>query len=266
MRAAGLLLSMWLGLSFATPVQAWSAFGHRLVGLLAQEQLSDGVRMQVDELLMLESGADLGTIAAWADGVRGEPRYAHTGPLHYVNFKDGSCKYKARRDCPNGACVIDGLSHYTRILGDVTESPEARLEALKFVVHLVGDVHQPFHAGNRDDRGGNRFQVRVGKEGTNLHSAWDFHVLKSARLGMTGYRARLGPRVVTTSPVPMDFVAWAEESCALIDTEELYPARQGNLPAGYLKSKRPLAERQIVLAAARLAELLETTLGLPAKD
>ena len=264
MRAAGLLV-LWLGMLVATPVQAWSAFGHRLVGLLAQEQLSDGVRIQVDELLMLEPGANLGTIAAWADGVRGEPKYAHTGPLHYVNFKDGSCRYKARRDCPNGACVIGGLSHYTGILGDVTKSPEARLEALKFVVHLVGDVHQPFHAGNRDDRGGNRFQVRVGKEGTNLHSVWDFHVLKSARLGMAGYRAHLAPYVATASLAPRDFAAWAEESCALIDTEALYPARQGNLPADYLKSKRPLAERQIVLAAARLAELLETTLGLSVK-
>lgn len=260
---------IWIALAcagwlVATPAQAWSAFGHRLVAVLAQDQLSDPARAQLDALLAQEPGADIGTIASWPDEIRAQPGYEHTGPYHYVNFKDGSCQYVAARDCAGDACVIEALPKYEAVLADRRRPDAQRLIALKFVVHLVGDVHQPFHAGNRDDRGGNQFQVRVGKQGTNLHGVWDYHVLDSAGLKLKAYRQRLQPRVAATLAAPTDatnVVDWAEASCALLDSENLYPKRPGNLPKGYMEQKRPLAEAQIVAAAARLALILEKALG-----
>lgn len=256
---------VWMALACAgwlltTPAQAWSAFGHRLVALLAQDQLSAPARAELDALLAREPGADIGTIASWPDEIRSQPGYEHTGPFHYVNFKDGTCRYVAARDCPQGACIVAALPHYEAVLADRSQPAARRLEALKFLVHLVGDVHQPFHAGNRDDRGGNRFQVRVGKQGTNLHGVWDYHVLNSAGLNLYAYHKRLAPRVAATPTGSMDVVDWAEDSCALLDNEQLYPRRPGRLPAGYLTHKRPVAESQIVLAAARLAAVLEAAL------
>lgn len=256
---------VWMALACAgwlvtTPAHAWSAFGHRLVALLAQDQLSDPARAELDALLAQEKGADIGTIASWPDEIRSQRGYEHTAPFHYVNFKSGTCDYIAARDCPNGACIIAALPKYEVVLADRSQSAARRLEALKFVVHLVGDVHQPFHAGNRDDRGGNQFQVRVGKQGSNLHGVWDYHVLNSAGLNLKAYRKRLAPRVAATTTGRMNVIDWAEASCALLDREQLYPRRPGKLPAGYLEQKRPVAESQIVLAAARLAAVLEATL------
>ena len=266
---------IWMALAcagwlIATPAQAWSAFGHRLVALLAQDQLSDPARAQLDALLEQEPDANIGTIASWPDEIRAQPGYEHTGAFHYVNFKDRSgqkdrsCQYVAARDCAGGACVVAALPQHHAELSDRGRSDAERLIALKFVVHLVGDVHQPFHAGNRDDRGGNQFQVRVGEQGTNLHGVWDYHVLNSAGLKLKAYRKRLEPRVAATLAAATDatnVVDWAEASCALLDSENLYPKRPGNLPEGYLEQKRPLAEAQIVAAAARLALILEKALG-----
>lgn len=245
----------------APPAMAWSAFGHRLVALLAYDQLSPTARSQVDALLALEPGADIATIAPWPDEIRKNPGYEHTGPFHYVNFPAGSCQYAAARDCPGGACISAALPRYQAVLGDPGNPAQERLEALKFVVHLAGDVHQPMHAGNRDDRGGNQFQVRVGKEGTNLHAVWDYHLLKSSGLRLNQYRRELAARVAATEHGPLDAVAWAEASCKLLDSAAIYPRRPGTLPRGYLDQQRPLAEQQIVLAAARLAALLESSLG-----
>lgn len=253
-----LACAAWLA---PAPAQAWAAFGHRLVALLAQEQLSDSTRTEVDLLLAQESGADLGAIAAWPDEIRQRPGYERTGPFHYVNIKDAGCHYVATRDCPDGACIVVALPRYLQTLGDRSQPLLLRLEALKFVVHLVGDVHQPLHAGNRDDRGGNDFQTNLKGEGTNLHAVWDYHILRRADLNMSAYRRRLRPRVEATPINSLDVVEWTQASCALIDQQNLYPRRPGKLPAAYLEQKRPIAEQQIVLAAARLAAVLNQALG-----
>lgn len=261
MRGPILATVLWMGLLAAAPVQAWSAFGHRLVGLLAQDQVAPATRAELDELLALEPGADLGTIAAWADEIRDQPEYRHTAPFHYVNFHDGSCRFDAARDCANGNCIIGALTHYTQVLGDPSHPAAERLDALKFVVHFAGDIHQPMHAGNRDDRGGNRVQISLDGEGTNLHAVWDYHLLRSAGLEMQQYRAQLGPQVAQTRVEPMDFAAWAQSSCVLLDRAAIYPPRAGRLPTGYLERQRPLAEARITLAAARLAALLDRSLA-----
>lgn len=261
---AGLLLAGTL--LFAPPAAAWSAFGHRLVAQLAYNQLSAPVRRQVDALLALEPGADIASIAPWPDEIRKQPGYERTGPFHYVNFPQHSCRYDAARDCPDGACIVAALPRYIDTLGDANRSDPERLEALKFVVHLVGDAHQPLHAGNRPDRGGNRFQIQLqprgpGKsEGTNLHAVWDYHILRSAERDMRQWLAALEPAVAAATTGNGDVREWAEASCALLDQEHLYPARPGKLSQAWLEQKRPIAEHQIVLAAARLAKVLERAL------
>lgn len=245
----------------SAPVQAWSGFGHRLVGLLAQEQLSEGARAQVDMLLEDEPGADLGTIAAWADEIREQPEYRSTAPFHYVNFPPNSCDYQPARDCPEDACIIAALERYRDVLADASQPLEVRREALKFVVHFTGDVHQPMHAGNRGDRGGNRFQVNIDGKGSNLHAVWDFHLLNSAGLKMKQWRERLTPRVTAADVTTMQVADWAEESCAALEAPGVYPNRAGQLPDAYLETHRPIAEQRVVLAAARLAALLEQALA-----
>ena len=245
--------------SLAPAAQAWSEFGHRLVGELAWRQLSPGARAQVDELLRGEAEPTLAGVAAWPDTIRELPGYEHTGPFHYVRINDPACVFERARDCRDESCVVGAIERYRAVLADRSRPRAERAEALKFVVHFVGDVHQPLHAGHRADKGGNDFQINLGGEGTNLHSVWDYHVLRSANLDFDGWVAKLA----TPPAVPMRSspAQWAEASCRATNEADFYPRRPGKLSPGYLQAHRALAERRLREAAAELAAVLETALG-----
>ncbi len=257
----------------AAPAQAWSALGHRMVGDLAELHLQDAARAEVNRLLDGEDEPTLGGIAAWADALRyNDPgRFRISSRWHYINARGGGCDFVETRDCADGGCVVSAINAQRRILADTRQSRAARRDALKFIVHFVGDVHQPLHAGPREDSGGNGFQVSLRREGgsarargTNLHTLWDSHLLASAGLARVPYVARLRPRMqgfiraaAGTDIRPLD---WARESCLLVESEYLYPASR-NIGPDYLDAHRPLAEQRILLAAARLAALLNRDLA-----
>ena len=264
----------------AAPASAWGELGHRLVGQLAQPLLTPRAAAGIAELLHGEPDPTLAGIANWADTMRAsEPeRFKATSRWHYINFSPGSCRFDATRDCADGACVVGAIETQRRILADRRQSIEARRDALKFIVHLVGDVHQPLHAGNRPDRGGNDFPIllRTGippeeyarehyKDGvmeTQLHSVWDHYVLASAGLMPTEYAARLAPSVRLPWTSQGGPRAWAAESCRLIDRDSIYPPDH-DLDQRYLDAMRPLAERRVRQAAGRLAQLLNAVFANP---
>lgn len=258
-----LLIVAMLALTGSPQVAAFSADGHRIVAELAQRQLSSGARSGVDALLAGTQDSSLADIATWPDEVRDLPEYTWSARLHYVNFpRDADCRYRAIRDCPDGKCVVGAIERYALTLGDQRKPVAERREALKFLVHFVGDIHQPLHAGYADDRGGNLFQVYYVGRGSNLHSVWDGGILRQSRLAWRDYvdllatrRADGDNRWSTRAPQQ-----WAEASCRLLGEAEVYPRRPGKLPAGYAEKQLPVVERQIVLAAARLAALLNTVL------
>jgi len=238
---------------------AWGPSGHRMVAELAQARLQPGTAAQVRSLIGSPSLAD---IATWADDLREDPSRRALGrataPLHYINFGGADCRYDAARDCPGGSCVVGGIERYAGVLGDRTRSKEERAEALRFVVHLVADAHQPLHAGYRADRGGNRFQVQLDGRGTNLHAVWDTPVLASRRLGWRRHArelARMPLPAATGTPA-----RWAEESCRMTRDDGIYPAAH-RVDKRYLTRMRPLAEYRVRSAAARLAAVLERSLA-----
>jgi hypothetical protein len=153
------LLAACLSLLLAAlpiPAGAWGSQGHQVVANLAQAQLSAKAKREVDRLLFLEPGQTLASISTWAD----EHRSPATAAWHYVNFPKNSCAYSADRDCPDGQCVVAAIDRHRDILAS-TAADEVRLRALKYLVHLVADVHQPLHAGYGEDRGGNSYQLQA---------------------------------------------------------------------------------------------------------
>ncbi len=279
MRALPVLI---LGLVFSAPVLAWSALGHRLVGELAGRHLEPAAHAEVRALLAGEPDPTLGGVAYWADALRdNDPeRFKQTSPWHYVNYPLGQCDFVPMRDCPDGNCVIGAIAKQRAILADRTQSREARRDALKFLVHLVGDIHQPMHAGNRNDLGGNKFQISLrtdvqpepyarkkyidGVMGTNLHSVWDYYVLAERGLKLKPYAELLDalpwpPMPANDKPLsPPE--AWAAESCRLLDARQIYP-QQHKMDRSYPDAMRPLAEQRARQAAWRLSVLLNETLG-----
>lgn len=159
---------------FVAPALAWGPLGHRVVAELAQRHLSPAAEAEVVRLLAPEHTRSLADIASWADQMQNDPAMAalwkQTRGQHYVNFHGGrSCDYVPPRDCRDGRCVVAALDYYVGVLGDRSQPDRARRNALKFVVHFVGDIHQPLHAGYRDDKGGNTFQVQFDGKSSNLH-------------------------------------------------------------------------------------------------
>ena len=258
---------------------AWSALGHRMVGELAQRHLTPEAQAQVTRLLAGEPDPTLGGVASWADALRNtDPaRFKATSRWHYVDTPPGTCAYVPARDCPDGNCVIGAIDKQRAILADPGQPLSARRDALKFVVHFVGDIHQPMHANNRKDKGSNDFQISLrtdqppeaynreryvdGVMGSNLHQIWDYYLLGSRGLDADAYVAQLDklPWPPTSTANTHDPAAWAFESCSLIDSRHLYPDSH-KMDSRYLDAERPLAEQRIRQAAWRLAAILNETL------
>lgn len=257
-------------LAVAPATHAWGPLGHRVVAELAQRHLGSAASAELERLLAVEHTAQLADIANWPDQLQNDPAQAalwqQTRKLHYVNFRGGpGCNYVPPRDCRDGACIVAGLARYVAILGDKAQSDAARLEALKFVVHFAGDIHQPLHAGYRDDLGGNRYQVQFEGKGSNLHRVWDSGMLQTRGLDWQAYAAKLdaeGPAPLPPPIAPLDepYAQWAEESCRATAAPGFYPDGH-KIGQAYVDAELPLAENRLRLGGRRLAALLNLALA-----
>ena len=248
-------------LTCASPALAWGPLGHRIVARLAEARLTPGATAEVKALLAVRGERYLDQVANWADDLRDtDPAlYRRTARLHYVNFQSRDCLYEPPRDCRDGECVVAGISKYSAILANRSNSSAERAQALAFVVHFVADVHQPLHAGYRHDAGGNDFQVHWRGQGTSLHRIWDSAMLDDAHLSTAAYTRKLQAErtPVESGATPAE---WAGESCRIDRDGGVYPATHF-IDEGYMQRERPIAERRLRQAGARLAALLNRDLG-----
>ena len=181
----------------AAPVAAyaWSDPGHRIAAAIAEERLSPAARRLVREIVGSKPLSDH-DVATWADDVRDR----RTGPWHYVNVPLSAEGYVAARDCPRAGCAVSALE-------EAAARPPGRRHAaeladsLRWIVHLVADLHQPMHAGELRDRGGNDTDVRIGRrrQPLNVHRLWDAEVVQPLLAGRDPLRAADGARQVAAA-------------------------------------------------------------------
>lgn len=247
-------------LSCVPAALAWGPRGHRIVADLAEAQLTPQARAAVQKLLALRGARHLDDVANWADDLRDtDPElFRRTKRLHFVNFHSRACIYDPPRDCRNGECAVAAIDKYSTILANRTNPAAERAEALAFVVHFVGDIHQPLHADYRHDAGGNDFQVRWRGRGTNLHHVWDSLMLDSTHLSAAQFTEKLAaqPAHIATGGTPAQ---WAEESCRIDRDGGVYPSSR-RIDAAYVERELPVAEQRLRQAGARLAALLNRDL------
>jgi hypothetical protein len=232
-----------------TNALAFGTDGHQTVALIAQARLTPKARAEIDRLLAFEPGASLASVSTWAD----EQRSPATAAWHYVNFPRSSCEYLPSRDCPDGKCVVSAIEEQAKILGSAAPD-EVRLTALKYIVHLVGDVHQPLHAGYQHDKGGNTYQLQAFGRGSNLHSVWDSGLIRNLNEPPASLAKRLLNQPVPAAAAQIDPRVAAQESCAIVRMNDFYPDRQ--LRADYVDKFTVIAEQRLNLAGYRLASLL----------
>jgi hypothetical protein len=249
-------------LAMTVPAFAWGPLGHKMIGAMAEEQLSPGVRERALGILAkdpIDDGPHLADVANWADAVRGshDPRYTDSYRWHWIRF-NGACHFDAAKQCAGGQCVNAAIDRFAARLGDQSLTPSQRAEALRFLVHFVGDVHQPMHAGYRNDRNGFDVPLQYKGEAWSLHGVWDYVLLDSHGKGADDYASEL-MRTPLPPPGRLEAVDWAEESCRLATEGKVYPETEA-LSESWVVMHRDLAEQRVRLAAARLAALIERAL------
>jgi len=250
-------------LACATRAWPFGPLGHEVVAEVAARALSPAATRKLETLFGESASAALRGGSVWVHEVPDLAGYGPTGPLHYVNFPRGECRYDANRDCPGGRCVVGAIEHFAAQLRAGVPDSRAR-EAVKWLVHMVADVHQPLHAAWGHDRGGNTVQLRFRNQGTNLHKLWDSDLLHTRRMPASKYAdALLAAHVQPVDPAwhPGAPARWAEESCA-IARDSLYPPPR-SIEQAYVDRSLLLLERRMLEAGLRLAAVLEASLHAP---
>ncbi len=242
----------------------WGRYGHEVIGYLAMQDLSAEARAGVVALL---GDDNLARIGSWADEVR--PERPETGPLHFVNGPvDALMPGEEDFALAQGNVYSAVLGFAPRIV-DADLSDAERREALKFLVHFIGDLHQPLHAGFAEDRGGNRIPVLYRGEWLNLHRYWDVEILDPhrERFDASGLAAILHHHFSDAEraewAAEFDVRVWVVEARAYL-FNGLYPMPRSDhgadeegptmvLDESYREVWLPVAERQLARAGARLA-------------
>lgn len=239
---------------FASQVFAWGSTGHRVTGAIAEPMLSDTAKAQVRDILGSESLAEAST---WPDFMRASSdkfwqREARS--YHYVTVPKG--KTYEQTDAPKRGDAITALKKFTAVLQDPKASRDEKTLALRFTIHLVADLHQPLHAGNGKDRGGNSFSVVYFDNPTNLHSVWDSAMIDREKLSYSEKSAWLQSKMTaqqisdwsTTDPL-----VWVAESTKLRDI--IYPKQQ-IISWEYTFNHIGIIDQRLSQAGVRLAAYL----------
>ncbi len=238
-------------------VFAWGATGHRVVGAIAAEHLSKKAGKAVQDILGDES---LAIAATWMDEVRSDPADRYMNDWHWVTIPDGETYATAEKN-PKGD-AIETIGRMEKLLRSDTIPPERRLRYLRILIHLVGDIHQPLHVGKGDDKGGNDFQVRWFKKGSNLHRIWDSEMIDEDGLSYSELATSIdhATRPQITSWQKGDAASWAHECLAL--RPAIYDVQQGDvLGYDYQHRNWPIVEEQLLKAGIRLAGVLNKIFG-----
>ena len=280
MRYSTFVAAAMLAAAPLTPVFAWGSGGHEVIGAVGAGLLTPAAEREAEALLQGEQ-ADRRSLAAastWADEIR--PRRRETAAWHFVNVSIRDTGYDAARDCANQDCVVARVEEFRGRLADRALVPAVRLEALKFLVHFVGDMHQPLHVGENDDRGGNDLRVRFQGHNSNLHKVWDTEILN-----VTAFRSQNEADYAANTLLPAiramssearaaweqgGAVEWANEGHA-VSRDTIYAELGGTAPVGgssvpvvlrqsYADDHLPALETQLKRAGVRLALVLNEAL------
>ena len=246
------------GMAVPAPALAWGRTGHRVIAAIADVNVSGFTRARIREILGTES---LDEAATWPDEMRSDPDpfwQKTASPWHYVTIAG-----KEYDVPPAEGDALTALRRFAAMLRDPSTSLKDRQLALRFVVHIVGDLHQPLHVGNGTDKGGNDVKVTFGGKPTNLHAVWDSELVDEEQLSFSEYAARLARRTSPEDVVswwdanPMD---WVRESAAIRDT--IYP-KDPKLSWSYSYQMQPIVRRRLAQGGVRLAAYLDWVFAPP---
>jgi hypothetical protein len=241
------------------PSFGWGQTGHRVVGEIATSQLKPCTEKKIAAILQGES---LAMCSTWMDEVKSDKAYDHWDPWHYCTI--GDHQSYAEAGTPSQGDILMKLDEITRELETKKFKHGGEANAIKILVHLLGDLHQPLHVGRGDDKGGNDFKIKYFGKSSNLHRIWDSDLIDGTQLSYTEYSQHL-LRTTTQDRVKQhqsgSYLDWANESKAL-RMAGIYPSADlENLSYQYGYENYSRLEERLVQAGVRLAMVLNRIYG-----
>ncbi|OHX12139.1 S1/P1 nuclease [Chromobacterium sphagni] len=253
---------------------AWGQEGHRITGYIAQQLLSAQARTAVNQLI---PNADFAQLALYMDQHKQELKQTLPGSDQWHYNDEPVCSGVTEDECPDGNCAANQIERYRQVLADKSAAKADRAQALTFLIHMVGDIHQPLHAADNLDRGGNDFKVQLpgSRKVGNLHSVWDTALVQQQLAGASeqswaGQDLQRYRRDVAgwQRGSVMD---WVHESNQYARSEVYGPLAGfacGSSPATpvyldntYLRAGGLLVEQQLAKAGARIAAVINQALN-----
>ena len=235
---------------------AWGAKGHDIVAYVAEKNISKRTLRKVEQVL---GGHSMVYVANWMDNASHTDEYAYTKTWHYVNVDPAEGSYRNSAKEKNGDVVVAVDSIIANLKGGELSPAEERAQ-LMMLIHLVGDMHCPMHAGHKSDRGGNGTKVKYFNSQKKLHSVWDSEIIESAhRWSHTEWQRQID-RVTKKQKRAMvqgTPAEWIEECVALAADVYTRSATGENLSYDYVAYYTPVLEEQLLKAGLRLAAILE---------
>lgn len=230
----------------------WGQIGHRTIGHIADGMLTKKAQKAVKRVLGTETLAELST---WMDEIRSDDTYDYANTWHYCTIPDGMTYDEAPTQ--EGGDVIWAIEKVMKELKQGGLSAEQEATHLKFLVHLVGDIHQPLHVGNGEDRGGNDVRVQWFGSNTNLHSVWDSRMIDGKQFSYTEFADWVNhPSSAEVKSWQSATVRdWAEESMSYRDQVYAIP-ENGRLSYRYSYDNFDLVKHRVLQAGVRLAGVI----------
>ncbi|MEQ9443326.1 MAG: S1/P1 nuclease [Cyclobacteriaceae bacterium] len=236
----------------------WGQIGHRAIGQIAQWHLNPLAAAKITRIL---GPVDLAMASTWMDEIRSDPAYDYTYTWHWVTIPTGQTFDPEIQEASGNA--YETVQHIVAALKTDTLSQPQAQEYLKMLVHLVGDLHQPLHVGNGEDRGGNDVRVVWMGDSSNLHRVWDSSIINAKQLSYTELAAHLNRRATPELVIQAQEASseqWLTESMALRSTVYDLPSSRW-LGYDYMYVAYPIIEEQLLLAGLRLAGILNEIYG-----
>ena len=252
--------SLLIILSFAFAFQSfgWGATGHRIVGLIAEYHLTKKARKNIEKVLGFETLAE---VSNYMDFIKSDPAYRHMSPWHYATIPDE--KTYDEVGTPEEGDVVVTIQRLMRELESKEFTDRDEAFALKCLVHLIGDIHQPLHVGNGKDRGANDIKIEYFWKRSNLHRVWDSEIIDGQKYSYTEYANWINhpTEKQLSSWSSLDAVDWANESKEL--REQCYTTLPDNKELSYRYNFEniDLLNQRLLQAGIRLANVLNKIYG-----
>lgn len=231
---------------------AWGQIGHRVVGLVAQNHLNEKTKAALYELMGHESLVEAST---WMDNIKSDSSYDHTHAWHYVTVPDG--KTYGDVETPAQGDAYEATLRMIATLKNESASKKEHKKALRMLVHLVGDLHQPLHVGNGEDRGGNDIKIKWFYNRSNLHRIWDSEMIDSKQFSYSELAKLIDHDYdwVDSSYTSTSLDLWIEESMKL--RPQVYDLRdEESLSFAYMYRNWDTVRDQLLKGGLRLAAIL----------